>query len=278
MTLWNSKKWVDALDALVANYNSSIHTTTKMKPVDIHKQTLEKKITEETTKKITDAAKKMKKRNPMQAFSNLEPGDYVRVHFDTIEKTFKKGYKAQWSKQVYLVRNKTKPKTNTFSYEMYTLKEQNGTKISGTFKRNELLKVANPDDFMYIQDQRPDYSNGRFFDREAHMRILHDERKSQIQTADQQQWQKQLSKTVRIQPSRISKKIKQPAQKEAKEFVKKPGLMDFSIIVPYIPKELTMKPTMLPPAPPSAPRNMPKLDNFYVSIELIPEHILKNNR
>ena len=54
--------------------------------------------------------------------------------------------------------------------------------------------------------------------------------------------------------------------------------MDFSIIVPYIPKELTMKPTMLPPAPPSAPRNMPKLDNFYVSIELIPEHILKNNR
>ena len=89
------------------------------------------------------------------------------------------------------------------------------------------------------------------------MKILHDERKSQIQTPDHQQWQKQLSETVYIQTSRISKKIKQPTQKEAKEFVKKPGLMDFSIIGPYIPKELTVKPTMLTCAPPSAPRNMP---------------------
>ena len=230
MTLWNSRKWVDALGDLVINYNTSIHNTTKMKPVDVYEQTYNRQVRKEVSKKIMKAAKTMTKRSPMQAFSDLKPGDYVRVHFDTIESTFKKGYKAQWSNQVYIVLHKTRPDTDTFSYEMYSLKKQNGTKISGTFKRNELLKVVNPTDFAQKPGERPDYSNGKIFDREAHMRKLHEDRRG----SGRQQQETPSTPQPRKQPTRTTQTRKKKG--DASDLSTRYGLQDFTVTVPHISK------------------------------------------
>ena len=83
----------------------------------------------------------MIKCSPLQAFTNLQKGDFVRVHMDIAKNTFKKSYKAQWSKDVYIIWQKNYL-SSTFSYESYMLKTRDGNNIQSYYKHNELLKVA----------------------------------------------------------------------------------------------------------------------------------------
>ena len=122
------------------NYNSSIHSTTGKRPVELQTQ-----ITPETKKQVAAAIQKRAKQiieHTDKQFEQLNKGDYVRVHVGS-DNAFKKSYKSQWSKEVYVVINKSKP-TNPLVKKSYLIQGEDKMQITNRFGRGELLKVPHP--------------------------------------------------------------------------------------------------------------------------------------
>lgn len=57
------------------------------------------------------------------------------------------------------------------------LETEEGRKVTNRFGRGMLLKVPNPELFVQPPQERPDYSQGRIFNHEAHMHRLHEARR-----------------------------------------------------------------------------------------------------
>ena len=96
----------------------------------------------------------------------MKKGDFVRVHVGHGQ-AFKKSYKSQWSKLIYIITSKGKP-TNPLLQPAYSIKSVDNTKIFSKFSRKELLKVPPPETWRDQHPDRPDFFNGVIFDREAH--------------------------------------------------------------------------------------------------------------
>lgn len=115
-TAENTRNWVDMLDKLMYEYNSTVHSTIKMTPT----QALTNKVASRTNVTI-DVQPKFK------------IGDRVRV--SRIKGLFEKGYLPNWSEALYVVHEvrPTDPVT-------YVLKDLNDEIVVGGFYTEELQK------------------------------------------------------------------------------------------------------------------------------------------
>jgi len=107
----DSKRWVDELENIMKNYNSTKHGTTKHKPNELENIVYEKKQKEKlqkTQENILNAAK----RSSSYATSfkdDIAVGDYVRVALETTadlmkNKLSKRNLNPKWSKEIYQVK------------------------------------------------------------------------------------------------------------------------------------------------------------------------------
>ena len=109
--------YIDKLGDIVGGYNNTNHRTIKMKPVDIKYNT------------YIDFKKEFNDKG-------LEFKVVDHVRFSKYKNIFAKGYKPNWSKEVFVVSKikSTVPWT-------YVIDDLNGEEIIGTFYEKELQKT-----------------------------------------------------------------------------------------------------------------------------------------
>ena len=106
------------LDDIVNKYNSTVHRTVKMKPIDV------------TSNSYAEYNKDFNKKDP-----KFKVGDYVRI--SKYKNIFAKGYTSNWSEEVFVI-NKIK---NTVPWT-YVISDLNGEEITGSFHEKELQKTS----------------------------------------------------------------------------------------------------------------------------------------
>ena len=120
----STRKYIHVLDEMVKNYNETVHSSTKMTPIEASK-----KENENTVWRNLYSI-------PM---SGQEPkfsvGDKVRI--TKKKKTFEKGYTPRWTEEVFSIDEVqyTNPPT-------YKLKDWNDEKVIGSFYEPELQKTS----------------------------------------------------------------------------------------------------------------------------------------
>lgn len=197
MTENNTRKWVDALQDIVDNYNNSYHSTIRMTP----KEALfgDGRTQEKVYNRLQSAANKLDRKLKTQP--PLKVGDYVRLSLvkeDHKERALyqsgfrKTGSVINWSKQIYKVIGVSAGQQPHHvqmrqSYKIATLE---GTKMPGRYFRHHLLKTVPPDQVTGkvqkpnkdIQKLDDDFKNRKFDDNpeqkqraEAHLEKAKDE-------------------------------------------------------------------------------------------------------
>ena len=109
MTSVSKNVYIDKLDDIVNECNSTYHRTIKMKSVDVKDNT------------YIDFNKKVNDKDP-----KFKVGDCVRI--SKYKNIFAKGYMPNWSEEVFVI----KKVKNTFPWT-YSLNDLNGEEIIGTF-------------------------------------------------------------------------------------------------------------------------------------------------
>ena len=107
--------YIDKLDDVFNKYNNTVHTTIKMKPIEIIRYI-------DFTKEVNDKECKFK------------AGDHVRI--SKYKNIFAKGYASNWSEKDFVI-SKMK---NTVSW-IYVINDLNGEKITRTFYEKKLQKT-----------------------------------------------------------------------------------------------------------------------------------------
>ena len=122
LTSTNSSQYINVLNQLLNDYNNKYHTSIKMTPFEASDPN-----------------------NTSEVFKNLYPpvdidtkqpfkvGDRVRIY--RYKSLFEKGYKPNWTKEIFIVTEVVK--TNPITYK---IKDLNDEPILGTFYRQELAK------------------------------------------------------------------------------------------------------------------------------------------
>ena len=85
MTALSKNVYFDVLDDTVNKYNSTVHRTVKMKPIDV------------TSNSYAEDNEDFNKKDP-----KFKVGDYVRI--SKYKNIFAKGYSPNWSEEVFVVR------------------------------------------------------------------------------------------------------------------------------------------------------------------------------
>ena len=116
MTVTGKKVYYDVLDDVVNKYNSTKHSTIKMKPIDV-KDNNERAYVDEHNEKD----------------SRFKVGDRVRI--SKIKNIFAKGYAPNRSSEIFIV-----DKVNDTTPYTYGLKDLNDEEIIGSFYDGELQK------------------------------------------------------------------------------------------------------------------------------------------
>lgn len=131
-TLHGNQKWLNEIRSITREYNNTKHSTIKMKPVNVTKSVEHDLLSTVYKKNHTiDVHEKQK----------FQIGDKVRI--SKIKTIFEKGYKPNWSTELFSIIkvHPTKPIT-------YTLKDVNEQMIKGKFYDCELMKTEEPNVFL----------------------------------------------------------------------------------------------------------------------------------
>ena len=121
----NTRKYVAVLDLLVDQYNNTIHSSTKMSPVEASRKVNENRVW----------------RNLYPEFGGLiltrkfVIGDRVRI--TKKKKTFDKGYTQRWTKEVFTI-----SMIQLTILVTYKTNDYNGEVIQGSFYEQELQKTS----------------------------------------------------------------------------------------------------------------------------------------
>ena len=121
----NTNRYIDVLPDLVEDYNNTVHSSTKLTPIEASK-----------------------KKNELTVWRNLYPdrykinnltpkfsvGDEVRI--TKKKKVFEKGYTTRWTEEIFTI--KEIRETNPITYKLEDLQ---GEEIKGTFYEPELQKT-----------------------------------------------------------------------------------------------------------------------------------------
>ena len=121
----NTYKYIDVLPDLVEDYNKTVHSSTKLTPIDASKKK------NELTVWRNLYPDRYKKYNITPKFS---VGDEVRI--TKKKKVFEKGYTTRWTEEIFTI--KEIQDTNPVTYKLTDLK---GEEIEGTFYEPELQKT-----------------------------------------------------------------------------------------------------------------------------------------
>lgn len=125
LTANKTDKYIDILQNLIDEYNSREHSTIKMSPIDASKLENRQQVFDNTYPELaTDLSEK----------SKFNVGDRVRIA--VLKNKFEKGYKPNWSDEVFII-DKVK-RTNPITY---SIKDLDGEIILGSFYNEELQKT-----------------------------------------------------------------------------------------------------------------------------------------
>ena len=129
-TAHNTLRYIEALPKLVNAYNNTIHSSIKMKPIEVKKKdelTIRKRL---YPKDSSTPSKRYKyKLNTL-------------VRISKARRTFKKGYLPNWTEEIFTIKsreNRNKP--------LYEIVDFKGEPIKGKFYEQELQEVENPAEF-----------------------------------------------------------------------------------------------------------------------------------
>jgi transposase InsO family protein len=172
MAKYGSKRWVDILDAVVENHNTSKHSVSGYSPLQVLENP---KLRSEVASNIRSAAEERK--GPADAKEReLSVGDSVRVALTTRAQVrkgqlfAKSAGKQHWSNRVYVVRSISRP-AEAFQRKQFLL--QYGKRaLTKRFYASQLMKI---DVDKLVKNEltiadRPTYSD-TLFDSEKHLRV-----------------------------------------------------------------------------------------------------------
>jgi transposase InsO family protein len=171
MTRFDSKRWIDLLPSLIANYNSTMHSSTRQKPIDIMGNMKDSALVTQVYDRLKKKAEKVIEGN--DSGETFVIGDSVRVLLTSDARKrknqFEKRIAQNWSNDVYQVRSVSKP-TEQYNQPQYLLMK--GTrKLTKRYYNWHLLRVDPNqlhDDIKPIAD-RPVFDTTKF-DKEKHLR------------------------------------------------------------------------------------------------------------
>jgi len=131
----NSYQWIDVLQDFIDSYNKTVHSSIGIKPIDISA-----KNQEEIWQRIYNPDN-FSSANIIFKFS---PGDKVRISkYSTV---FAKGYTPLWSEEIFTVKERhyTDP-------PVYSLQDESGSKLKGTWYEQELQYVQTENNMYKIE-------------------------------------------------------------------------------------------------------------------------------
>lgn len=125
-------KWIGKpLQCITAEYNNTLHRTTKHKPIDIN--------TCNATQVMHNIYKTGQSRNTKT--SKLQSGDHVRI--SKYKGVFEKGYTPNWSTEIFTI-----TKVNNTNPPTFIVEDQQKQKILGLFYEQELQKTKYPNIYL----------------------------------------------------------------------------------------------------------------------------------
>lgn len=155
-----TKIWINILDSLVLNYNTSKHSTTQLEPQYLYK-TRDNRVLKKAQDKIRTKAEKMKGTTTGQVLPKV--GDWVRLSSLVVpiarkNRIFNKGYKQTYLTEIYHIVNKV--------FGQFVLKDEAGEELKSHYWPNE-LQVIDKDKLV---KGVPIKHKATHFDREKHLR------------------------------------------------------------------------------------------------------------
>ena len=121
----NTYKYIDVLPDLVEDYNNTVHSSTKLTPIEASKKKNELTV----WRNLYPDRYKKSRLNP-----KFSVGDEVRI--TKKKKDFEKGYTTRWTEEIFTI--KEIRETNPITYKLEDLQ---GEEIEGTFYEPELQKT-----------------------------------------------------------------------------------------------------------------------------------------
>ena len=121
----NTYKYIDVLPDLVEDYNNTVHSSTKLTPIEASKKKNELTV----WRNLYPDRYKTSRLNP-----KFSVGDEVRI--TKKKKVFEKGYTTRWTEEIFTI--KEIRETNPITYKLEDLQ---GEEIKGTFYEPELQKT-----------------------------------------------------------------------------------------------------------------------------------------
>ena len=174
-TQYETKKWNDVLPLFIDNYNHAKHSATGYTPDRLQQAVInsETEVLDRAREKIQKGATRMVKQ-PKTLLPIVDIGDHVRISAHTMaderKQTFRKGYLANWSQDLYVVERISTP-SNEWHKPQYRLKDQTGHSLRQRFYRPD-LQLVDTTALTINHHSRPDYSEGKIFNQEEHARGL----------------------------------------------------------------------------------------------------------
>lgn len=127
----NTYRYIDFLDSLLKNYNSSYHRTIGMPPVNVSAK---------NEQEILNKAYRIHSNEP---FFKFEIGDKVRL--SKLKRHFEKGYWPNWTEEYFTVKERFSRRP-----PVYILKDQLDETLEGVFYEAELQKIETEDKDLYV--------------------------------------------------------------------------------------------------------------------------------
>ena len=153
-TASGSEVWFDKLPVYIANYNNTLHTTIKSKPIELFNAAAAP-VNDRVAKTSIRAARTQlegRAETLTSTENRLHPpisaGDFVRISITKIDaserakeiKGFRKSSGINWTKEIYQVKSISPP--NRMKREEYTLYTADGHhRVDGTYYRGDLQKI-----------------------------------------------------------------------------------------------------------------------------------------
>lgn len=131
LTATKQRRYIDVLDKIVLSYNSTIHSVTRMAPIEVRPENVPF-IYHNTHRKHRNVI--------TTSTQHLQKGDFVRVVRK--QSTFQQTFSEKWTREVFIV---TKV-INKKPYKLYKLIDFNDHELTGKFYDNELQRVYLPPD------------------------------------------------------------------------------------------------------------------------------------
>lgn len=130
----NTHRYIDVLQDLMHNYNTSYHRTIGTEPINV------------TVKNEREILNKVFRVNNKNTLYKFEINDKVRI--SKVKKHFEKGYWPNWTEEYFMIENRFDRNP-----PVYTLKDQLGEKLEGVFYEAELQKIDTSSTDLFIVEK-----------------------------------------------------------------------------------------------------------------------------